>query len=180
MAMPGAHARQEYMHGRKCTLRSPSSRLSGLTGPTGTMFVHVAGPMGRSLDVHDCRRITDAGVELLDACRGLTCLNLARTDVSDAALTTLRMTHGHLTEIDLTGCTRVTDQGIRALVTGCQRITILRAQACRALTDVGFQAIAERPKTQSRIKVRIVEAVLGPFPSCHIFVPFSSKHVHAI
>ena len=104
-----------------------------------------------SLNLNRCRRITDRGIAHLDECRSLTSINLAHTRISDEALTMLRMTHGHLTEVDLTGCHKVTENGVRALMTGCLRMKVFRLASMKQLTDSALQFVGERPKKQSRI-----------------------------
>jgi F-box/leucine-rich repeat protein 2/20 len=47
-----------------------------------------------------------------------------------------------LTKLNLAGCNEITDEGIKAVASGCQELTDLNLSGCEKITDEGIKALA--------------------------------------
>lgn len=114
----------------------------------------------------DCPSITEQGLETIArSCPRLLTLDVSRCAIKSfpddtsvlTKLVTLSMSgcpkigdaavhsisrYQALTNVDLSGCALVTDDGIAALARGCRRVRCLSVNGCTLLTDKALQAIA--------------------------------------
>ena len=120
-------------------------------------------PALHSLHIPGCRDVSDAGVRaLLAPAAGrpdggglkLRTLVLAWCDVSDRALTLiasrLSLTIKHL---DVSGCARVTDDGVRVLVAQCRVLSSLLLEGCREVSGWAVSGAARTLQTLSLIHI---------------------------
>jgi hypothetical protein len=108
-------------------------------------------------------------------------LLLANTrGITDRALTALAITKIPLELLDLSGNTRVTDEGLLALCTGCQQLQELRLKGCDRLSQKAVKRCSDgllpftKPFTTASL-VKTVAAgggnaamVLAPLPRAHV------------
>lgn len=89
----------------------------------------------RALNVLGCRDITNDGVRrLARGCVCLTSLCLGWCDLSDNALLVLSKQCTLLEQLDVSGCGRLSDAGVTAVVSGCRRLTSLSIEGCREVS----------------------------------------------
>ncbi|KAL2609192.1 hypothetical protein R1flu_027765 [Riccia fluitans] len=69
--------------------------------------------------------------------------NLRRCPVADVAIAAIGKNLHDLRDLDLTGCTLLTDESLLALATGCTRLEKLNLSGCIGITDVGLVALAK-------------------------------------
>lgn len=89
-----------------------------------------------TLQLLGCRDVSDLGLQaLLARCTSLRALHLGWCCVTDAGLRLVSSTLGSsLTFIDLSGCARVSDRGVRALVAACRNLNSMQLEGCRELS----------------------------------------------
>ncbi|KAL3699518.1 hypothetical protein R1sor_017540 [Riccia sorocarpa] len=69
--------------------------------------------------------------------------SLRRSPVMDEAVAAIGRNLHELRDLDLTGCTLLTDGSLLALATGCTRLQKLNLSGCIGITDVGVVALAK-------------------------------------
>jgi len=89
-----------------------------------------------NLDLSYCQGIGDEGIANLAAnCPKLLSLAIARTGVSDAGISLFSVSECKLTELNISSCKLITDQGIETLLTGQRLLTILLFHGCPLVTE---------------------------------------------
>ena len=95
----------------------------------------------RRLNVMGCRHVGDRSLRKL---HGLEYLNAGCTRLTDEGLRAVAAGCADtLLDCSLTGCYEITDAGIRALCARCSRITVLHVSDTRRLTDQAVRYISE-------------------------------------
>lgn len=80
----------------------------------------------RRLTLSSCERITNVGVSAaLRGCTQLTQLTLPHTIIADEDLVTIASHGTNLKVLNLSGCKRITDTGVRVIAQGCVRLALL-------------------------------------------------------
>ena len=110
--------------GLKEILLMPGEKLTNLnlhyTGVTGQGLTGLAlkFPQLEQLDLEGCERLTDAGLKeiLLMPGEKLINLNLSRNKVTGQGLTGLALKFPQLVKLDLLGCHRLTDAGLKEIL----------------------------------------------------------------
>ena len=101
-------------------------------------------PSLRALRLAGCRDIGDGGLAaLLPGLRGLRTLDLSLCAISDGGVPFL-LAMADLTELDLSGCARLTDVGARQLATHCERLISLSLEGCRDVSGWALAGAAPR------------------------------------
>jgi len=102
------------------------------------------------LDLGGCENITDHGVlKVVEKCPNLSSLSFSRTNITDETLVKLSVSDckSSLTELNVSGCRFITDQGVEMFLTGLQSIdqppvlNILVLHKCPLLTEVSTELI---------------------------------------
>jgi hypothetical protein len=141
-------------------------------------------PQLSSLKLKDCGRITDASIIFLSQCLSDHNRHQQVLDVEPASATaaSVIIPHGKglyddpereldfkpigLTDLDLSGCGRVGDNGIRALAKVSKHLRSLRLNNLEAFGDVGLQYIAKHCTQLERIELsgnqRLTNASVQP------------------
>ncbi|XP_070543645.1 protein AMN1 homolog [Ptychodera flava] len=107
------------------------------------------------LNIGGCRQITDASLEALGKhCRMLKSVNFCKTKVTDDGVISLvtGCCKQSLTEIHMNHCIRVTDESVEAVMECCPRISILLFDGCPLITDRSRQALEELSGPQTHMK----------------------------
>ena len=126
-------------------------------------------PQLQSLDISDCGNITDEGIRALaSGCPQLQSVNIGCCrDITDEGVTALAKGLHQLQSLDIGGCRditdevigalaielpqlqslnisscEITDEGARALASGCHQLLSLDINGCRNITDEGITALA--------------------------------------
>ena len=87
-------------------------------------------------------------------CRVLTRLVLEGcVGITDMTMEVIRLTNNRLTHLNIKECHKITDRGIRLVVTGCRSLRDFIAADLVGLTDNGIQAISEALKLYRSIRV---------------------------
>ena len=60
----------------------------------------------------------------------------------------------HLTSIDLSGCSGISDIGVSAIAACCHHLTSINLKRCPSISDIGVSAIAERCRHLTSIDLR--------------------------
>ena len=88
-----------------------------------------------ALKLLGCRDVSDVGVRLLvPRCCSLRELHVGWCDISDSSLQVLAQLSRCLTLIDVSGCARVSDHGVRRLVAACPHLSSMHLEGCRELS----------------------------------------------
>lgn len=96
-----------------------------------------------------CEHITDTGLEVVaQRCKELATVSFAtvvnRCNISSRGVTALITHCPKLTSLDISCCSRINDEAISSLATGCcPKLATFVASGCKEITDVGLFAIAE-------------------------------------
>jgi F-box and leucine-rich repeat protein GRR1 len=123
-------------------------RLQGCSQVTDAGVLLVARAFVRTLeklDMFGCWRVTSSAiVEATTTCKRMTTLCVAQcTDMSTEAVVQLREVAPRLVEIDLRGCTKVADLGVRAMLSSCSaELRVLRLAQCPLLTDMALVGLS--------------------------------------
>jgi hypothetical protein len=104
----------------------------------------------------DCTGITDTGVgRLAKSCENIQTLDLnGCTNVGefgDRAIKEIGAFCGSMKYLDLGGCRRVEDGGVKALAVGCPEITTLKLGGCKILTKESLKALSKHSKSMTDI-----------------------------
>ena len=92
-------------------------------------------PQLLTLQLLGCRDVSDRGIaRLVPRCASLRALHLGWCDISDRGLAIVSRLGTSLTFIDLSGCARVSDRGVRQLVTACRHLASMHLEGCRELS----------------------------------------------
>ena len=135
-------------------LRNLDLSMNDLISDAGISVVTKSlGPQLISLDISDCKRLTDKAVlSVSQSCFNLTrlCLN-ALEQISDASLLALSRIEDHenhnislpqLTVFEANGCKRLTDVGLCALAQQHgSSLRVLEVNGCKMVTDVGVRSL---------------------------------------
>ena len=97
-------------------------------------------PRLRSLRLSECKQVSDVGIlQLSNHCTGLETLDLSRSElafkITDVSLLALGERCHELTDLNLSGCTFLTDAGLDWLAGGCTSLTSLDLSGLFKLTD---------------------------------------------
>ena len=120
-----------------------------------------------SLDLGDCRNLTDAGLASLSSLTGLQTLNLRECGkITDAGLSSLSSLTG-LQTLNLNYCYKITDAGVSSLssLTGLQTLDLAY---CDKITDAGVASLSSLTGLQTLILYdcdRITDAAVSFFSS---------------
>jgi len=90
-----------------------------------------------SLHINKCRQplLDDAITCLVTSCPKLASLSLLECNITDRSLEALGKFSVHLTNLNLSQCDAINDQGIFALAQGCPLLQILNLNYCDLITD---------------------------------------------
>ena len=96
----------------------------------------------RTLRLQECKSVSDVGLlQVSNHCPALEVLDVSRSElaykVTDVAMLALGERCHQLTDVNLSGCSFLTDAGIDWLVGGCHLITTLKLPGLYKLTDTG-------------------------------------------
>ena len=116
--------------------------------------------------------VTDAALTMLmEGCKRLAVLSLRRchsvTDKGLEAIGTAMKVHKAMRELDISGCRRVSDRGMLAMIASARDMTVLKAAECPGLSDLFLMAYASRASSFVRLRhidltgVRIHDSGLG-------------------
>ena len=113
-------------------------------------------PMLRILNVSLCTLVTNGGVSALSVCTHLFCIDLSHNDrITDEGLQAISQYSSRqiITELNLSNCNQITDDGIHSLLTGCPCLRILITHGCPRLTGrsrqlLQYQAAPANPRTR--------------------------------
>jgi len=90
----------------------------------------------RYLDLGNCKSVGDQGVSSVAAnCPRLTSLSIAKTSVSDTGLNVFSVSECTLSELNISYCQLISDQGIETLLTGQRCLDILLFHGCPLVTE---------------------------------------------
>ena len=100
----------------------------------------------RTLKLAECKQISDVGLlQVSNHCPGLEVLDVSRAElafkVTDVALLALGERCRQLTDVNLSGCSFLTDAGIDWLAGGCRQLVTLRLPGLYKLTDTGVWGV---------------------------------------
>lgn len=137
---------------QSCTELQEISLRRCVNGVTDAGIVPLlqANPALTKIDLWGVRRVTDATVAAIAqrrpsptaAAAGVKSLELAESDITDAALFDLARGCRWLEELSLRRCLNITDAGVAALAQGCPHIKTLDLWECGRVTDAGLEAVA--------------------------------------
>ena len=101
-------------------------------------------PNLRSVTIDSCDKVTDVGLlALLQGCRRVHTLDLRATAITDDGLRGVAEHCTQLTSLDLHGCKRVTDEGVRLVAHACGKVLKeLDLSTCKLLTVESHKAVA--------------------------------------
>jgi F-box/leucine-rich repeat protein 2/20 len=96
----------------------------------------------RTLRLQECKNVSDVGLlQVSNHCPALELLDISRSElaykVTDVAMLALGERCHQLTDVNLSGCSFLTDAGIDWLVVGCHLLTTLKLPGLYKLTDTG-------------------------------------------
>ncbi len=99
------------------------------------------------LNLKECRQVSDVGSLSLKACRNLSTLVLARSDlvsrITDVSLLAISEGCCKLTSLDISGCEMITDVGLSWLAKGCRALRKLNLSHCAKITNGGLRYFGE-------------------------------------
>ncbi|KAH3726036.1 protein AMN1 homolog [Dreissena polymorpha] len=109
-------------------------------------------PQLRLLNVSDCRDLTSRAFEALgEHSKFLRGVNASHTQICDSGV--LKMVSGPcgktLRELDISGCERVTDDAVEAVLQFCPQIDIFLFHGCRNITEQSRQALEDLTMSRS-------------------------------
>lgn len=124
---------------------------------TSTLQATAAGcPKVWHLSVRGCSGVTPSALSAVaEGCPALTHLDLARSDVNDEALIAFLHAGGveRLKELDVTGCTKITDASVAAAAARCIKLTTLIATECTAVTDTVLTDLVAAAEDLAEVRV---------------------------
>lgn len=109
--------------------------------------------------------ITDIGVcSLIRKCKQLSSLDVSYcsgvTDTTLHCLATYNKTK--IIELVITGCNKITNQGLITLCTNCTALTRLEINGCSKISDPGILGIAKYLKKLTHLSIRNCDSVTSP------------------
>jgi hypothetical protein len=152
-----SHMRLKYLNIRQCHDVTDYGIAKLKRMPLGTLYMHWCRKITdkafkhmenmplTSLDVSECRNI-NFPTEVLDELANLPLrrLDLSFCDVTDDILAELVTRLPGLTQLALSGCSGITDEGIAHLKT-LQQLTSLDVSGCRNITDTALGHLSSMP-----------------------------------
>jgi hypothetical protein len=123
----------------------------GLYGPrvTATLLSALVERLGvgrlRSVDI-ESKQVDNAALRLLASCRSLQHLTLHCIKLTDDTLIAIARGSRHSLEtVDLSGCARISDDGVMAIASATMKLREIRLDMCHRVTDRSVLALAHRP-----------------------------------
>ena len=101
-------------------------------------------PLLRILNISSCALVTNAGISALSVCIHLFSIDLSHNpEITDEGLRAISQSSSRqiVSELNLSNCRQITDDGIYSLVTGCPRLRILITHGCPKLTGRSRQLL---------------------------------------
>ncbi|XP_076057540.1 protein AMN1 homolog isoform X2 [Oratosquilla oratoria] len=127
--------------------------LKGLSGATDRVISSVVGGSPSLCELHiSMTRISDHGLTTLATLTQLSCLDVAKTEISDVGIQNL-VSGGagrSLQELRLDGCAKLTDDSIEAVCTCCSHINILCFNYCPRISERSRELVSNL--TAERLK----------------------------
>ena len=135
--------------------RLSAMNLSGLRAISSELFHPSIGFRWlQSLNVSNCRRFNDKGLQHLARIDTMQCLILhANTDVTDLGLSAIA-TWPKLAKLCLARCPRITDGGMLKVAQGCRQIKLLQVDFCVGISDTGVSFVADFCSELNHLSVR--------------------------
>ena len=116
-----------------------------LVTDTGLATLGTHFPGLQALDLAENSSVTDnALAKLMAACPKLPPSELKSNRKGDKYCRALRLSHSHLSSIDLSECALLTDIGLSALSTSCPNLVAVNVLSCRQVTDAGLARLVRR------------------------------------
>lgn len=122
----------------------------GLYGPrvTATLLTALVDRLGfdrlRSVDI-ESKQVDNAALRLLASCRGLRHLTLHCIKLTDETLVAIvQGSRRSLETVDLSGCARISDDGVMTVANSADKLRELRLNMCHRVTDRSVLALAHR------------------------------------
>jgi F-box and leucine-rich repeat protein GRR1 len=105
----------------------------------------------RSFDVPKAIRgsLSDEDVLPFAECHYILSLGLAGPSLSEDAVVNILLNNSRIKSIDISGVSRMTDQGIDEIVSTCQCLEDIDISCCQALTDISIMGLTTYPKLKS-------------------------------
>lgn len=144
----------------------------GLYGPrvTAALLAALVERLGvgrlRSVEI-ESKQVDNAALRLLASCRSLQHLTLRCIKLTDDTLAVIARGSRHSLEtIDLSGCARISDEGVMAVASAATKLREVRLDMCHRVTDRSVLALAHRQSNSLELvsvdrclKVGILSAV---------------------
>jgi F-box/leucine-rich repeat protein 2/20 len=101
-------------------------------------------PHLETLHFNSCQRITDAGLRILGKLKRLKSLHVALCQqLTDGGVSDfVEATSEHLTDLNLEGCTLLSDAAVRAMTTNCVQLRSLNLSRCYRISNVAMSYLA--------------------------------------
>jgi F-box and leucine-rich repeat protein 2/20 len=114
---------------------------------TDSTFDGAIFPLLRSLDLTECRRISDTLLSaLIKVCPVLLSVTVDNCpNISDIGIAAVATGCPQLETISINGCLRVTNAGVVALAETCSELHRIKFDGCYQITDAGMFALANVP-----------------------------------
>lgn len=114
---------------------------------TDSTFDGAIFPLLLSLDLTDCRRISDSLLSaLIKVCPVLLSITVDNCpDISDIGIKAVATGCPQIENISMNGCLRVTNDGVAALAATCPELHRIKFDGCHQVTDDGMFALANVP-----------------------------------
>ena len=105
----------------------------------------------RSFDVPKAIRgsISDGDILPFAECHYILSLGLAGSSLSEDAVVTILLNNRRIKSINISGVSRMTDQGINEIVSVCRCLEDIDISCCQALTDISIMGLTTYPKLKS-------------------------------
>ena len=129
--------------------------LSGLRAISSELFHPSIGFRWlQSLNVSNCRRFNDKGLQHLARIDTMQCLILhANTGVTDLGLDAIA-TWPKLAKLSLARCPQITDSGMLKVAQGCRQMKQLQIDFCVGISDTGVSFVADFCSELNHLSVR--------------------------
>lgn len=131
--------------------RPRATRLEALTlfGPrvTAPLLQHIFEGIGQTqlqrIDL-ESKQIDDCALTLLRSCTALRSLKLHCIKLTAKALIAISRACPLLTRVDISGCSRVCDEGVITLAVNCPALSHINMSMCHRITDRAVVALGLR------------------------------------
>ena len=123
-------------------------------------------PKLRIVNVSLCPLVTNGGVCALCACTQLFCIDLSHNPaITDEGLQAISQSSSRqmISELNLSNCSQITDDGIHSLLTGCLRLRILITHGCPKLTGRSRQLLSHQAAAADR-RTRLSQVTWTIYP----------------